>query len=375
MTSADLTRRSWLKLACRTALASSSLGIAQRSLAAARVPQLTPVKDFKDMYLIAVSPDSKKLCISPFRRRKSARIVATGTWEELASLRTRVWPQNGSFFLDSQRCYVETGWDSSSRSWHGFVMSLDGESEHAVLEERVEAGVALTCWALYDDYLLARESVVIGERSESLLKLELPSLQKVLRVPFHPPEVSSNRVTSTGVHITTDRKKLFCGVSGSLVCRITEDLTVQWVRPIEERFQFAPFFLASTTTGNVVASTNLESRIQSESDRAEVGLYDGSNGEKIGSVPVKGSPAIALSPNGQMLAVGNTEWSGGPKPEAAINLFQVPTGKFLTRVVHSETSGRNTLAAMFASNSIHFTPDGRYLIVSVNNRIRVWELG
>ncbi len=257
------------------------------------------------MYLLAVSPDSKKLCISPYLGRRTALIIESGTWTRLVSVRFDDRPEIASFFRDSKRCYVATFENSYA------VMSLAEESQHAIAEDKKSADVVSVCWALYDDYLLATESAVFAPEKISLLKLQLPSFEEVLRVPYDTAEVSSNRATTASVNITADRQKVFCGVSGSLVCRSTDDLKVQWVRPIEERFEFAPFFLSSTPDGSLVASVNLESRIQKESDRSEVGLYDGRTGTKVGSIPVRGNPGIALSPDGVVLAVGSSEIVSG----------------------------------------------------------------
>src|SRR5665213_1557900 len=158
-------RRSFLLLsagvACTPLLRSQNKGqAAPRGLREPAVKSLQPklVKEFKNAYLVAVSPDGGKMCLYftkhpqltfTFRgdqrtvdggalKDEALGVIEMGSWDGIYSAQLRAKPISVSFFAGSEALYAETlpTSDSGFRYWQQVVIDLSARK----LAERVSPG-------------------------------------------------------------------------------------------------------------------------------------------------------------------------------------------------------------------------------------------
>src|SRR5262249_7797775 len=107
--------------------------------------------------------------------------------------------------------------------------------------------------------------------------------------------------------VSDSRKVLAYSFDDVLVCRSTENLQVLWTRNIEEEMRAYKIVLNSN--GKYVAAACVDTGFflslqpGKRPTKFFVAIYEGSTGKELSRVSIAGTEGIALSPNGDLLAV------------------------------------------------------------------------
>jgi WD40 repeat protein len=351
-------------------------------------------KEFRDAYLLAVAPDSQKICLyfaenpidkftfqggkwtyegGPSKQGNEAlEVIDIDSWRALCSVTLRQRPSRGSFFADSQVLYVATDPIASTAGLTQHVV-IDLQTRN-VTEHLQKSSLHESYYALAEQTLLGTESVVDAfARYESLTRTSLPDYRDVVRVPFSPAHKRENG--PSWVVTSSDRKTVLYGVDHTLVCRRTEDLEIIWTRQIEREFEYGVMFLAITPDGSRVAASVLDTVYVPRQRKFYIAVYDGKDGRQLARLPLNGLEGIALSPDGNVLAVGKTAVVKGVGSVLTAELYEIATGRRVA-VVEDDRFSRLDLAHFggFGWNGIQFSSDGKYLITSITGHTKVWAL-
>ena len=395
-----LSRRAFLlsssPLIAAAATAESQINETSDRGPARSVRELRLAKEFKDAYLRAVSPDGKNVCayftrhpntIFTLRRGEKGRIQGGNPKEEhLAVFRTVSWetvysgqfvapPGIADFFAGSSVLYMEFAIIPGNLN-EGRRMTLDLAT--GLVEQRVQTrrpgDVATGYRALDGNALLGIETSSSPYRHNALLRAMLPDYKEVLRVPFAPSGKEPDGY-ETFPFVSSDRASFVYAFGHTIVCRRTKDLAILWTAEIEKEL-FGTRTLAISADGGRAAVAVIDTDLWDRQRRFYVAVYDGKDGTLVSRIPVNGDQGLAVSPDGESLAVAKRIPQGGDV-RLVVDIYQVTSGKLVATATHDRVpSGRDQiLNGQFdhAENGLQFTPDGRFLVTSGNNRVKVWE--
>jgi len=227
--------------------------------------------------------------------------------------------------------------------------------------------------ALDDNALLGIEVSPNPYLIQSLLRVGSDDLHEIARVPYAPTDVRGPGNRDTSPVISSDRKKVAYGVSSSLVVRRTNNLELIWATPIEPGY-FGIRRLSLTPDGSIVAVSVVDTTAYEHQRKYYISICDSEKRVQIARLPVNGSEGIGISPNGQILAVGKRIIEGRDI-RLGIELCQVGSGKMIAQSEHDRIPpGRyQSLVASFDVDGVRFTSDGKYLITSGNNHVKLWN--
>jgi hypothetical protein len=171
--------------------------------------------------------------------------------------------------------------------------------------------------------------------------------------------------------ISADRKILVCAFDDVLLCRRSDDLEILWTRRIDPYLAGVDALACSADGGIVAASV---SDLLSPPRQFYIALYDGKSGADLIRLPLCGSYAMGVSPDGRLIAIGEIR-----DVTMRVHLYSLPSGSLITSVIHGEAAkGRHQFLSLgFVKNGhgIVFTSDGKYLITSAGTGTKVWRLG
>jgi hypothetical protein len=162
----------------------------------------------------------------------------------------------------------------------------------------------------------------------------------------------------------------FC--EGVLICRRTGDLSVIWTQELGSDFK-KQWRLALSADGSYVAATPDDSNFFAHSERSPyVVVYAGRDGKELSRIPSSGSEAIAISPNGKLLALGEVVRESGDAV-LTVHIRDATSGQELTTLVLDRVK-RGQTQFVTSGIRIEFTADASYVITSANNSVKAWRM-
>jgi WD40 repeat protein len=346
------------------------------------------VKEISYSYLLDVSPDGTKFCIystknpydsfqwsgtwkqlnSPVPANADAlRVLEIGSWKEIASVALRQRALNATFFTDGEAVYVDS---APTKFIQRVLIDLKTGVQQELVSPWVLDGTNFLYFALTDKMLLCEENNSKLNRTDALLKVQLPDYKEVKRVPFAETRSASTGMTESSISISGDRKVLVYTVDNSVVYRHIDDLTLVWKQEIDKLLLMRT---AVAFDGQLVAVCAGLGRPTWEKN-PHIAVFDGKDGTPVAHFPIASQvDCIALSPDHKLLAVGQNLPSPkkGQHGQATVILFEIGSGKEVTRVMHDELSHPNPDHSI-RPNGLRFTPDGKHLISS-GLHTKVWE--
>jgi len=388
------TRRDFLGLVASAATGSVLLGQNKGDGTSpgvhARLPEPKLIKEFRNAYLMAVSPDGAKVCLyftnhpqMTFNIRgnqrtvdegnpkdEALRVIEMGSWKDIYSTRLRAKPTSVSFFARSDAIYAETLVISDSQDRQRVVIDLPARNfAELVVPYRAQESSKHYC-ALSGPLLVGMESVrEIGPRG--IILATLPGYKEIARVPFAvtPGRIPANR--NTDVFVSADRKILIYLTDHTIVCRRADDLGIVWTRQIE-RDMFGVRFFSMTPDGGIVAAAVMDTMFIADQKNYYVGVFEGRDGSPVARLHLNGFECLAISPDGKLLGVGQRIRLKSGEMQPTVNVYGVSSGQQVATIVHDRLRvGRGD----FGNDEIRceFTPDGRYLITS-SIHVKIWDL-
>ena len=277
-------------------------------------------------------------------------------------------PGDFSFFAGSEALYGETTEIRQPLRVRRTVVSL----ESGRVEERQESYVPDST----RPYHAISDRVLIGlSRAGGLVKVRWPDFTELLRLP----------VEEAGAVLVSADKQRFIFLDGKfLVCRRSEDFSLLWnVRLIHASTSGSTGMITSIvlvwrplpTRFPLMAEVALAPSSAAYDDQPErfyFELLDGDKGTPIVRLALRHFDRIALSKDGRLLAIGQVtnDQSGGLK--SIVQIYALPSGQEVATITHDQVSLRRRLLASISG--IDFTADGRYLVTSANDNVKVWQL-
>jgi WD40 repeat protein len=228
-------------------------------------------------------------------------------------------------------------------------------------------------------YSLLRDRTLAGIKDRgNLVQAEWPSLQESLRVVV-PGEAGMFRFSA-------DRKTLIHLVDQSLVCRRVSDFSTLWKRPVNPEIDLkarwsenlrmpsiASADYALSADGNTVAFGPSRAEYEGKPAKSYIEILRGNDGSPVAQWPRDSGDKMVLSPDGRLLAVGEIAATDVGALRPIVRVYSVPSGREVAVVVHDRMPADQRLNASLAGG-LEFSPDGRYLITSANNKVKVWQM-
>lgn len=348
------------------------------------------VKEIKDAFLFAVSPDGKYMSLYFTRRLHETfvyragqwnkasgmagqkdevlRVIEMGSWRTAYSIQLRATAFLSSFFPDRERLYAGTlGFRNGDQYTHQQVIA---DLRTGELSERLRDGLFE---AINGQMLLgAVSSTPYGD--DVLILVKLPDYEEVARVPAR---VGDDRYKfRTDLMLSSMGATFAYTLDNTIVCRRTEDLSVIWTRQVHPEF-LTVWKLAFSARSGRIAAAAVDLRSPSETTGFFVGIYDANDGTPVTSLPVNGFDGLAISPDGRLLAVGKRVPDSRTRDlHLVVYIYDIASGQELASELHdSVPPGRfQVLDGSFSHFGIQFTPDGKYLVTSGYKRTKVWAL-
>lgn len=356
------------------------------------------VKEFKDAYLLAVSPDNRKICLyftknpidkftgnggewtyegGPSKGGRSAiEVIEMGSWRSRCSVRLRHAASMASFFVESNLLYASGDViPGTNGSVQHILIDLDTQAVTEHLETWTLQGPSRLYYALYDGVLLGTESVFdVFAHQESIIRATLPDYRETARAPYSVAQ--KHEIASPSWVVTSgDRKTVVYDGDHMLTCRRTEDLSLIWSQSVGPEFGLGPTFLSITPDASKVAAAVLDTSEVSKQKNFYIGVHQGSDGRLINKLQLNGHEGIALSPDGSVLAVGRTVPVTRGGYTLTAELFDTVSGRRIAALEHDRFAHIDLARfSGFGWQGLQFTGDGKYLITSTVDRTRVWAL-
>jgi hypothetical protein len=395
-TKLENSRRDFLTLILASVSARRAVGQKSRDLPPEALREIKPIKAFGSARLCSLSPDGQEMCVyftrhpnMTFNLRNGGKgRIASGNSEEeeLALIRLGIWdavysdqerqgpPGDISFFAEGEAFYEDTVFFRPD----GYAEYLNVVVNLKTMEKKVRPRFPHTgnvsYRALRANTLLGTDSNTSPFRHNVLTRIILPDYRELGRVPFAVPDGKEQDGYETFPFISADRQTLAYAFGHTIVCRRTKDCEVLWTQPVEKAM-FGARRLAVSSTGSRIAVAVIDSTIWDQQKQFYVAIYDGQNGRPVAKLSLNGDHGLAVSPDGRLLAIGKRIATPN-YIQLRVECYDIESGQLISVGTHDRVPpGRfQILNAQFDSEyGLQYTADGKYLITSSNNNIKVWK--
>jgi hypothetical protein len=102
-------------------------------------------------------------------------------------------------------------------------------------------------------------------------------------------------------------------------------------------------------------------------------VYSGRDGNELSRIRSSGTEAIAISPSGTLLAVGEAVREKNGDAVLKVHLRDARSGQELTTLVLDRVK-RGQSQFINSGIRIEFTADASYVITSANNSVKAWRM-
>ena len=304
-------------------------------------------------------------------------VVDLKSWKTVYSTKLEAAPFIVSFLRDSPELYVtgvflEVGKAGNQQ----VVIDLQAGS---IKQEQIRDGLFQ---ATRGQQLLTTK----GELGKGgvLSVVELPDYREVAHADLEAPH--SGR-SGTDQIVSSKGDVFVYGVDDLIVCRRTNDLSIQWTRQLGTESSRV-WRMAISAHGDRVAAVAAAAPWPESPEAARrplrlqplyIAVYDGRSGKPMARFPadVSFSEGLALSPDGKLLAVGQSVPAGDKQNvDLFVDVYEIASSRRIARELHCRVPpGRfQNLNGSFSTSGIQFTPDGRWLVTSGYDRTKVWEV-
>lgn len=380
-------RREFLR-GCACATAARALAQVPPPSKRSEGPRIRLAKTFDDAFLRAVSPDGKLVCLVFTRRPRmtfnlrggsisydsapaqpdTLAVIALSSWSGIYS--AQMTSADASFFGGSEALFVRT-FPVPNESGQEVVIDLRTGLREVRATRLPRGEPDIWYQAFSGKSVVGYEYNAPPYQISALVRATLPDFVEALRVAYAVPAGSEPDGIVTGLLLSSDRRTSVYAFGHTIVCRRTDDLRVLWTRQLEAEY-FGTKTLAISPEGERVAAAVVDTALFNEQKRYYIGVYGG-GGDLTLRLPVNGDQALALSPHGLRMAVGKrVEMSGSVK--LIVDVFDVTSGIQIAEVLHDRIPPGQFQILDSLSFRIEFSSDGKYLITSGNNRVKIWEL-
>jgi len=308
------------------------------------------------------------------------RVVDLGSWASSYAKRLPVKPLVGSFFVDGGHMYIET---QPSIEPGGAVMErllIDlGTGGVQELTEHTRSGrVHFSYRALTGRELLGFGNVPDSGKTGVIVRAEAPDYREIQRVPFAETRSAALGKTEGPVTVSADRSTFVYTYDRNVVCRRTSDLGIIWSRETDP--SLALWHAAISADARLVAAYVCDFTGIGQARRRYVAILDGKDGSEVARISADGLESLAVSPERQLLAVGQRvpiregkAGTGKAGTQPTVFLFDIKSGRQVAKLIQDQFYGGGK-EYLTAGVGVRFMQDGKFLITSGLNT-RLWQVG
>jgi hypothetical protein len=361
--------------------------VAARGLPARAKVEMSLAQEFPRSTLKAITPDGKAFCLEDWGvRGYPLRVLEVDTWKQVYAGQFQSRTQTVGFFSDGMSLLVQAltsfgkgicGVGKGNCALQEAVVDLrTGARIEKVLPLDIDRGE--TYWALSPGVILdAHYETRPYWTTETVALMEFPSFREIAKAKFSPfprepkhPKGGLER-SEFGFGLSDDRSAVAYSFDHTLLCRGTSDLQVRWSRQVESGL--SAFHVVLSARGDRVAAAIADSPIAYEQHVSYVAVFDGGTGADVARLPRSGTDGIALSPDGNLIAVVAREPGQNGAAVPTVHIYEVSSGREVASVAHDRIkNGRHQF--LEAGCTVAFTSDGRYLVTS-GMTTKLWNLG
>lgn len=350
--------------------------------------------------MVDVSADSERICLyytrhpsrsftwngawkenQPVSKDENAlRVVERGSWASTYATELPIRPLVGSFFADGERMYIETqpSIEPGGAVMERLLVDLKTRQVQGLTEHTRSGRVHFSYRALTDQWLLGFGNVPDSGKTGVIVKAEAPDYREVQRVPFAETRSAALGKTEGPVTVSADRGTFVYTYDRNVVCRRTSDLKIIWSRDTDP--SLALWHAAISADARLVAAYVCDFTGIGQERKRYVLILDGKDGSEVTRVSADGLESLAVSPERQLLAVGQRvpirEGKGGTGKagtQPTVFLFDMKSGRQVAELIHDQFYGGGK-EYLTAGVYVRFMLGGELLITSGLNT-RVWQIG
>jgi hypothetical protein len=172
--------------------------------------------------------------------------------------------------------------------------------------------------------------------------------------------------------ISADRQTMVYGSGNFIVCRRTTDLGLIWDYSVDALYSGAAS-LDVTPDGSKVVAAIVGGNMEDENE-FYVGVFHGGNGSVIAKLKINGRDGVAISPDGNTVAISRQAATSDGRVIPSVDLYDVGSGRQVGGISHDAISVSGLGQAGHGGIGGRFTSDGKYLITSGFADTVVWAL-
>jgi len=368
------TRREFVSLSLGTGAALTLRAQTGREQKSKAVKSLRLAKVFENTYLVAASPDGRKIAITRNHgnpRSESLAVIDLDTWKELGSIGLLAPSASVSFFGSGESLYAETvpTEESHFARVERIVLNLTNWSIDRCTPH--ESADRVVVYQALKTNTLAGAELTRGKGMTGLVVASLPNYEETVRVPFSISDSVEPNYRHSNIAISTNADHLAYGSARSIICRRISDLGLVWTREVEQEM-FGVRYASITPDGRRVAVAVMDTMFVADQRNFYVGVFDAQTGSPIARLHLNGTDCMALSPDGKLIAVENRRTPTPRVSQPVIEIYDIDSGLQIAEVIHDS---HLATARDFGFDQVRadFSADGKYLITSTTHT-KVWAL-
>ena len=350
--------------------------------------KMSLAQEFARSSVKAISPDGKKLCVEDWSEHGyPLRVLEIGSWRSIYNGHFQSRTLSVGFFGDSRALLVQAlgsigkeacGVGKGNCAQLETVIELRG-GEHTERMLPINVNQGETYWPLGAGVVLDAHREGNHYRTETLALVEFPALREILKVQYAPKPREPKRRKGNfelsndfGLGVSDNRGVVAYSFDHTLLCRRTEDLGVLWTRQIEPRLN-AYKVVVSARGSHVAAAISDGGFTPFEQRVSYIAVYSGETGRDVARLPQSGTEGIALSPDGDLIAVVAREPGKKGEVVPTVHIYETLSGRELASIAHDRVQ---SVRRQFLESgcTVAFTSDGQHLVTS-GLATKVWRMG
>jgi hypothetical protein len=354
-----------------------------------------PAKEWENAYLMAVSPNGRRLCLyftkhplSTFTFRGTDRkyqiesatkeklsVIETVSWHAVFTTRLHTRPGLVSFFRDNNTIYIQTLLAPPIfRTFERIAIALESGTFSKRAYTRAPNDLFTDYYALNYNTLLGVEFEPNPSKAIYLTRAALPEYKEIGRMPYTIKSATVDDQPSRNrcALVSADRGTFVYTTGQSIVLRRTDSLGIMWSRDIEPG-PYCVRHLGATPNGNTVAAAVVNVLLEARNPMNYIAVYGDQSGQPLAKLKLDGEDGLAISPDGRLLAVGRS-LSLDKDFVLLVETYEVSSGRRINAYLHDTVPPGKYQHLVASLDAIEFTSDSKYLITSGNNRVKAWEV-
>lgn len=297
------------------------------------------------------------------------RVVERASGREAGRIKVQFFPENMQFVPDTQQVfYIEP---ASNKQKHLFKIWNFSTGEVTACSDKDAINFR---HATIVDPQHVLGAVLQENGGESLGKLTLPDCTQTIISPVDPEYPQGK--TRGGLTISPDKRFITYTIYAGSEIIIWDIANKQVTKNLSPAPLFSWNKPVYTPDGKLLIVATGTNAFSGEDTKNYLLFYDTGTYHQVRRLEVPGASAIAVSPDGRLLAVGYTKEDRKAfttTEQAQVVLYDLKTGEEVAKAAHPPVRQRRDDPFAAKVTRLTFTPDGKYLLSSTYNTL-LWRI-